>query len=53
MDFVQFIDNFDSNLSYKNAYSPRFQPLSDMSLWLAYTSPDVYECPTRWWTNKG
>jgi len=48
IDYVQFVDDFYSNLLYKNAYSPLFQPLPDMPLWSAYTDLDVYGCPTRW-----
>jgi hypothetical protein len=48
MDYVQFIDDFYSNLSYKNTYSSRFQPLFDTLFWPAYTGPNVYGCPTTW-----
>jgi len=36
MDYMQFIDDFLLNLSYKNTYSSYFQLMSDTSLWLAY-----------------
>jgi len=47
IDYVQFVDDFFSNLLYKNGYSPLFQPLPDMPLWSAYIDLDVYRCPTR------
>ena len=49
---VQFIDEFYSNLSYKNKYNPCFQPLCDMSVWPIYINPNIYRCPIRWWENK-
>jgi len=52
MNYIYFIDNFYSNLYYKNVSSSHFQPLSDMSLWSAYNGPDIYRCPIRWRTYK-
>ena len=52
MNYVQFIDEFYSNLPHKNKYNPHFQPLPDMSLWLIYINPNIYRCLIRWWANK-
>jgi hypothetical protein len=41
MDHVQFVDDFYSNLSYKNTYNPYFQTLFNTSLWPIYIGPNV------------
>lgn len=53
MNYIYFIDNFYSNLYYKNTSSFHFQSLSDTSLWSVYNGPDIYGCPIRWRTYKG
>lgn len=47
VDYVQFVDDFNSNLSYENAYSPHFQPFPNTQLWYAYTGLNIYGCLTR------
>ena len=53
IDYVQFVDHFFSNESYKATYTPYFRPIPDISRWSEYTGPMVYGCPTRWRIEKG
>lgn len=51
IDYVQFVHNFFSNVSYKNAYT-HFQPLLNTPLCPVYIGLDLYGCPIKWWINK-
>jgi hypothetical protein len=47
IDYVQFVNNFFFNISYKNAYT-HFQPLLNTPLCHVYIGLNLYGCPTKW-----